>query len=87
MDKHDEYAIKIAGALEEVFHEESEHFIAELESVDLTAFFTAASTALGVMFNHYTGDQKNAIEFTHLLNGLAVRKAIESATKEAGANG
>ncbi|MEK5298664.1 hypothetical protein [Bacillus sp. FSL R5-0659] len=83
MDKHDEYAIKIAGALEEVFHEESEHFIAELKNVDLTEFFTAASTALGVMYNHYTGDHKNSIEFTHVLNGLAVRKAIESATKEA----
>ncbi|AOC55298.1 hypothetical protein [Bacillus pumilus] len=87
MDKHDEYAIKIAGALEEVFHEESEHFIAELENVDLTEFFTAATAALGVMFNHYTGEQKNAIDFTHVLNGLAVRRALENATKEAGANG
>lgn len=83
MNKHEEYVIKIVGALGEVFNEESEHFIAELENVDLTAFFTAAGAALGVMFNHYTGEQKNAIDFTHLLNGLAVQRAIESATKEA----
>ncbi|MFF2413498.1 hypothetical protein [Bacillus safensis] len=87
MDKHEEYVIKIAGALEELFFEDSHHYIAELEDVDLTAFFTSANAALGLLFNRYTGDHKNAIEFTHLLNGLAVQKAIESATKEAGANG
>lgn len=87
MDKHEEYVIKITGALGEIFNEESEHFIVELKNVDLTAFFTAANAALGVMYTHYTGDQKNAIEFTHLLNGLAVQRAIESATKEADANG
>ncbi|PJI12383.1 hypothetical protein CTV96_09555 [Bacillus altitudinis] len=87
MDKNEEYVIKITGALGEVFNEESEHFIAELKNIDLTAFFTAANVSLGVMYNHYTGDHKNAIEFTHLLNGLAVQRAIESATKEAGANG
>ncbi|EDW22492.1 hypothetical protein FO510_05430 [Bacillus pumilus] len=87
MDNHEQHVIKIVGALGEVFNEESEHFIAELEKVDLTEFFTAATAALGVMFNHYTGEQKNAIDFTHVLNGLAVRRALENATKEAGANG
>jgi len=83
MNKHEEYTIKIACALEEVFNEDSEHFIAELKNVDLTAFYTAANAALGIMFNRHTGDQKNAIEFTHLLNGLAVQKAIESVEKGA----
>ncbi|MBQ4817635.1 hypothetical protein IHP72_15375 [Bacillus pumilus] len=87
MNKHEEYVIKIACALEEVFNEYSEHFIAELKNVDLTAFYTAANAALGIMYNRHTGDQKNAIEFTHLINGLAVQRAIESAAKEAGANG
>ncbi|WP_426043229.1 hypothetical protein [Bacillus pumilus] len=45
MDKHEEYVIKITGALGEIFNEESEHFIAELKNVDLTAFFTSANAS------------------------------------------
>ncbi|WP_353854767.1 hypothetical protein [Bacillus sp. Bos-x628] len=82
MDRHEQYVIKIIGALEEVFKKDSEHFISELKDVDLTSFFTAASAALGMMFNQYTGEQKNAIDFTHVLNGLAVRRVLEIATKE-----
>ncbi|WP_144666698.1 hypothetical protein [Bacillus altitudinis] len=82
MNKHEEYVIKIACALEEVFNKESEHFIAELKNVDLTAFYTSANAALGIMYNRHTGDDKNAIEFTHLLNGLAVQRAIENVEKE-----
>ncbi|WHM14866.1 hypothetical protein [Bacillus velezensis] len=78
MGKYEQYTQGIFGAISEVFNEESEHFIAELEDVDLTEFFTAANMALLFMVNEFTGEQKNALEFTHVLNGLAAQKAVES---------
>ncbi|AWM47455.1 hypothetical protein [Bacillus amyloliquefaciens] len=78
MGKYEQYTLGIFGAISEVFNEESDHFIAELEDVDLTEFFTAANMALLSMFNEFTGEQKNALEFTHVLNGLAAQKAVES---------
>ncbi|MCY9008349.1 hypothetical protein MOE50_04950 [Bacillus inaquosorum] len=78
MDKYEQYTQGILGAISDVFNEESDHFITELEDVDLTEFFTAANMALLLLFNEFTGDQKNALEFTHVLNGLAAQKAIET---------
>ncbi|ATH94511.1 hypothetical protein ACH95_17175 [Bacillus glycinifermentans] len=78
MDKHQMYSVALSGAIFEVFNKESEHFIEELTDVDLTEFFTAANTALLMIFNELTGEKKNAIEFTHVLNGLAVQKTIEN---------
>ncbi|MDQ8094220.1 hypothetical protein [Bacillus amyloliquefaciens] len=49
-----------------------------MEDVDLTEFFTAANMALLFLFNEFTGDQKNALEFTYVLNRLAAQKAIEN---------
>ncbi|MCY8002822.1 hypothetical protein MOB86_01205 [Bacillus haynesii] len=76
MDKHAQYSLALAGAISEVFNEESEHYISELRDIDLTEFFTSANSALLMLFNEFTGKKKNAIEFTHVLNGLAVQKAI-----------
>ncbi|MBN7743863.1 hypothetical protein JYA35_14855 [Bacillus velezensis] len=78
MGKYEQYIQGILGAISEVFNEESEHYLTELEDVDLTEFFTAANMALLFLFNEFTGDQKNALEFTYVLNRLAAQKAVES---------
>ncbi|KJR67813.1 hypothetical protein [Bacillus velezensis] len=82
MGKYEQYTQGILSAISDVFNEDSEHYLTELENVDLTEFFTAANMALLLLFNEFTGDQKNALEFTHVLNGLAAQKAIEN-VKEA----
>ncbi|MCP6682959.1 hypothetical protein [Bacillus nakamurai] len=78
MGKFEQYTQGILGAISDVFNEDSEHYLTELEDVDLTEFFTAANMALLFLFNEFTGDQKNALEFTHVLNRLAAQKAIEN---------
>lgn len=78
MGKYEQYTQGILGAITDMFNEDSEHYFTELEDVDLTEFFTAANMALLLLFNELTGDQKNALEFTHVLNGLAAQKAIEN---------
>ncbi|TJZ71418.1 hypothetical protein FA037_05730 [Bacillus amyloliquefaciens] len=78
MGKYEQYTQGILGAITDMFNEDSEHYFTELEDVDLTEFFTAANMALLLLFNELTGDQKNALEFTHILNGLAAQKAIEN---------
>ncbi|MED4828179.1 hypothetical protein [Bacillus atrophaeus] len=81
MGKYEQYTRGILEAISDIFNEESEHYISELEDVDLTEFFTAANMALLMLFNEFTGEQKNALEFTHVLNRLAAQKAIETVRK------
>jgi hypothetical protein len=74
MKNHDQYAVKILGALNEVFNEDSEYFIGieELKDQDnLPEFFHAlANTVPNMVYEKITGDDKNNLEFNHLANQL-----------------
>ncbi|PRS16591.1 hypothetical protein C6W27_09340 [Bacillus paralicheniformis] len=78
MTKYELYTQGLVSAIADVFNEESDNYMGDLKDADLTEFFTAANMALTMLFNEFTDDDKNAIEFTHVLNGLAVQKAIEN---------
>lgn len=73
------YTTNIMGAISEVFEEESDYYIGSLDELDTTQFFTALLSATGLLYNELTGDHKNMVETTHLLNSLAVQKAVQSA--------
>jgi len=45
--------------------------------MDATAFFTGAIQGLNYMFNKFTGEQKNSLEFTHLCNRLIVQDLLK----------
>lgn len=68
------YSVKIMGALQELFDEDSEHFIDVNQIVEedgLTDFFHALSNVVPTkVFNKLTGDDKNYLEFNHLANQL-----------------
>lgn len=76
--KHEAYTFKLVSAITSTFDEDSEHFIATTEELDATEFFTSILTATTYVFNELTGDNKNNVEMTHVLNGLAVQQAVKS---------
>lgn len=65
-----EYGAKIFSHITEIFNEECEHYI-DKEECDLTLFFHALSTTVpNILFNRLTNDDKNNLEFNHLMNQL-----------------
>lgn len=74
MKKHDEYAIKLLGAIRSVFDLESDNYISltELEEgTNLTEFFHAlANTAPAMVYESFTNENLNNLEFNHLANRL-----------------
>lgn len=74
MEKELGYTQAIIEAVNSLFDEESELQKYEgWDKVDLTSFFTAYIMAGNYMFNTLTGDDKNNLEFTHLVNQLIVQ--------------
>lgn len=70
LKKSNEYAAKIYSHIAEIFDEECDYYISK-EDLDLTLFFHALSTmAPNVLFNKLTYDDKNNLEFNHLMNQL-----------------
>lgn len=82
MDKYKQYSALLMELLASAFDEDSENFIEPLETVDLTQFFTALIAAQTYVFNNLTGDDKNLIEMTHALNGLAVQHVVKAAKND-----
>lgn len=79
MDIYSQYTLNLVGAINGVFDEESEHFLGELDEIDATQFFTAILSATTYVFNELTGEDKNLIEMTHVLNSLAVQSVVTKA--------
>ncbi|MED3832967.1 hypothetical protein [Peribacillus frigoritolerans] len=81
MGKYENYTFRLVSAINEVFNEESEHFIASLDEIDATTLFTALLGASNYVFNDLTDDNKNLIEMTHVLNSLAVQHIVKNSDK------
>ena len=73
-EKHLQYAAMLSGKIAEIFDEESEYHIdqEELQEGDnLTHFFHALANVMPThLFNKFTGDKKNHLEFNHIANQL-----------------
>lgn len=82
METCEKYTIALLGAISEVFDEESDHFISRSAELDATEFFTALLVASTHVFNVLTGEDKTLVEMTHVLNSLAVQKAVQSAEED-----
>lgn len=83
METCEKYTTALLGAINEVFDEESDHFISRLEELDATEFFMAILVATTHLLNTLTGEDKTLIETTYVLNTLAVQKAIKIAKEDA----
>jgi len=65
-----DYAAKINGKLAEIFDENDDFYI-DPNEMDVTEFFHALSTVAPChIFNKFTGQNKNHLEFNHLANQL-----------------
>ena len=75
MLKHNEYAIKLMGAITEVLTDpENEFYIDKqelLEGDNMTDFIHALANLTPCLFyGNITGDSKSSLEFNHLANHL-----------------
>lgn len=79
MKKPEEIAhLLLANLQDQIQNEDNENHI-DLEDVDLTDFFHALSNILPTyVFNKYTGEDKNQLEFNHVANKLC----FQYSTKE-----
>lgn len=64
---------QVHDALITCFTDDSDNYIGDVKHVDLTKFFTAYLYGGCILFNHLTGDDKNYLEFTHVLQTLFVQ--------------
>ena len=73
-EKQLQYAAMLSGKIAEIFDEESEYHIdqQELQEGDnLTHFFHALANVMpNHLYNKFTGDDKNNLEFNHIANQL-----------------
>lgn len=72
--KQNRYFIKLCGAMNEIFEEESEHYI-DLENMqegdNATDFFHAVGNMLPThIYNELTNSEKNCLQFNHIANQL-----------------
>lgn len=82
MDKHAKYTFNLVGAMQSTLDEDSEFFIAGIEEIDATEYFTSILSAATYVFNELVDDNKNNIEMSHVLNSLAVQQAVKQATEQ-----
>lgn len=88
LKKNEQYATEILISINNLIHEEEQqrpcHIdIKELaEGENLTEFFIGYLKAGTLMFNEFTGQDKNNLEFTHILNQLCVQDLIEPKEKK-----
>ncbi len=86
MEKHLEYAALITGKIAELFEEDNENGVYidsnELEEGDnLTHFIHALGNVVATQFyNHFTGEEKNTLEFNHIANKLVFQYAKKTKT-------
>jgi hypothetical protein len=79
-DKTQQYTMAVADAVASLFRDDEEgnpHYHFNLDTIDATAFFTGAIMGLNFMFQRFTGQKKNNLEFTHLCNQLIVQDLLK----------
>jgi hypothetical protein len=76
-DKQVQYTMSIIQAVDALFDEDSELKRYDFKSLDATKFFTAYIIAGNFIFNKFTGNNKNNLEFTHLANQLIVQNLLD----------
>ena len=86
-EKYLQYSLQISGVIGEMLREEgSDYYIdpKELEEDDnMTHFIHALATIVPArMYNHFTGDKKNHLEFNHLANQLCFQYMGEIIDKD-----
>lgn len=81
MSQQEQYTFAIVEQINDLFSPESEDKKYDWETADMTQFFIAYVKAGAYIFNQVTGDNKNALEFTHLANSLIVQDLMESNTE------
>ena len=87
LTKNEYYAEQILTAMNNLIHnEENQIFcyvdIKELaKDNNLTEFFVGYLKAGTLMFNEFTGEDKNNFEFTHILNHLCVQDLLNNGGK------
>lgn len=71
-NKVNEYSLKILGALNEIFDENSEHYIDDkFDGNNLTHLIHAlANVAPNVVYRQLTGEEINNLDFNHIANKL-----------------
>lgn len=74
----DKMLTNILQGLQETLDSESDLFVGELQDSDGTAYFESMLQAITLHYNNVTGDSKNNLEMTHLLNQLAAQMAVDS---------
>lgn len=83
MMKIEEKAVRFLFALSDVYKDEEQRQLyvfekLELTKEDLTDDFTAMLIALSGMYNRIVDDDVDLIDFTHILNKLAVQHIMEA---------
>lgn len=83
LKKNEQYASEILIAMNNLINDEQNQApchisVEELsEGENLTEFFVGYLKAGTLMFNEFTGQEKNNLEFTHILNQLCVQDLLE----------
>jgi len=86
MENIKEKAMHFLAALSDVYRDEEsrelEMFSAIKLSNDVTEDFTAMLIAMNVLFDRIIGGDGDLIDFTHVLNKLAVQYVMETERKD-----
>lgn len=77
MDDQAQMVFNIANRVNGLFDNEEEGATYDLRTIDATQFFTAYVKAGTYLFNSFTGQDKNNLEFTHLANQLIVQDLLD----------
>lgn len=83
LKKNEQYAGEILTAMNNLINDEQNQApchisVEELSEGDnLTEFFVGYLKAGTLMFNEFTGQEKNNFEFTHILNQLCVQDLLK----------
>lgn len=76
-EKKLQYSVMIQTQLAEMLQDENcDNYIEDWQD-NLTEFFTAAIIAISNLQNRITGNKKNYLEFSYLVNQLIVQHIIE----------
>lgn len=76
-EKKLQYSVMIQTQLAEMLQDENcDNYIEDWQD-NLTEFFTAALIAISNLQNRITGNKKNYLEFSYLVNQLIVQHIIE----------
>ena len=72
----EDIASKLLLSLSEQLNNDENEYHIDMQEVDLTDFFHALANILPTyIFNKYTGEDKNQLEFNHIANQLCFQYA------------